>query len=312
MSQFVFEDATLESAKLRLAMFGPSGSGKTYTALRIATGIVQHSGGFIAFIDTERRTARKYAKKFKFKVLELDDTSIDGYVGAIGAAAAAGASCVVIDSMSHGWRKLIEKVEAIAKAKYRGNTFTAWSEGNPLQNKFIDAILDCPSHIIATMRSNTAYELEKDDRTGKTRPVRLGLKPDQGKMIEYEFDMLMELDMDHVGRVLKDRSGEFQDQAIDKPDENFGSKLSEWLSEGEAPTKREKKATVESTRELRDLKAAAIAADAPPEGIDVALANIKGIDPVDLTQAQVDEAIDLMKTLVPKKSRAEEMATRGT
>ena len=57
-----FTRATKEQAKLRLAIFGPSGSGKTFSALRIATGM----GGRIAFVDTERGSAAKYADRFTF------------------------------------------------------------------------------------------------------------------------------------------------------------------------------------------------------------------------------------------------------
>lgn len=227
----MFEKATKAKAKARIAIFGPSGSGKTFSALRIATGL----GGKIAVIDSERRSARKYSDRFSFDVCELNDRTIDGYCKAIDEAGDYGV--LIIDSGSHAWQELLAEVESLAKAKYRGNTWSAWSEGTPKQHQFIDKILSFPGHIVMSMRSDTAWESEKDERTGKTRPVKIGLKPQQGKGIEYEFDLLIELSPEHVANITKDRTGKFQDKTIEKPGEDFGKELAAWLSDGAEPAK---------------------------------------------------------------------------
>ena len=59
------------------------------------------------------------------------------------------------------------------------------------------------------------------------------MKPVQGKDIEFEFDMLMELTPDHFANIIKDRTGKFQDKNIEKPDEKFGKDLIDWLDSGE-------------------------------------------------------------------------------
>ena len=151
-----FKKATKAAAKLRAAVFGPSGAGKTFSGLRIATGLAD--GKPIAFIDTERGSASKYSDHFDFDVLELDDKSIDGYVDAIQLAAAEGYEVLIIDSLSHAWQQLLEEIDKLAKAKYRGNTWSAWSEGTPLQRKLVDAILNFPGHVLATMRSKTEWQ----------------------------------------------------------------------------------------------------------------------------------------------------------
>jgi len=223
-----FKKATKAAAKLRAAVFGPSGAGKTFTSLRIATGLA--AGGTIAVIDTERGSASKYADRFSFDVLELADQSIDGYVDAIKQAAAAGYEVLVIDSLSHGWQTLLEEVEKLAKAKYRGNTWSAWSEGTPHQRRLVQAILNYPGHVIATMRSKTEWTTV--DNNGKKTPQRVGLAPEQGKGVEYEFDLLVEMSTEHIANVIKDRTGKFQDKLIDKPGEDFGQQLAAWLSDG--------------------------------------------------------------------------------
>lgn len=224
-----FKKATKAQAKLRAAFFGPSGAGKTFTSLRAATGLA--GGGTIAVIDTERGSASKYSDRFEFDVLELEDKSVQGYVDAIRMAGAAGYSVLVIDSLSHAWETLCEEVEKLAKAKYRGNTWSAWSEGTPLQRKLISAILDFPGHIIVTMRSKTEWTTV-EDKSGRKAPQRVGLSPQQGKSIEYEFDLLLELTAEHIGTVIKDRTGKFQDRLIDKPGEDFGRELAAWLADG--------------------------------------------------------------------------------
>ncbi len=223
-----FQRATKAAAKLRAAVFGPSGAGKTFSSLRIATGLAD--GQPIAFIDTERGSASKYADHFEFDVLELDDKSIDGYVQAITVAAAEGYAVLIIDSLSHAWQQLLEEIDKLAKAKYRGNTWSAWSEGTPLQRRLVDAILNFPGHVLATMRSKTEWQTSSDS-TGKNRPVRVGLAPEQGKGVEYEFDLLLEISTEHIANVIKDRTGKFQDKLIDKPGEMFGNMLREWLTE---------------------------------------------------------------------------------
>lgn len=229
-----FQKASKKQAKLRATIFGPSGSGKSFTSLRIATGIIQYIGkGRIAGICTERKSLRKYSDRFDFDVLDLEDKTIEGYCKFIKLAGEQGIyEVLIIDSLSHAWQELLEQVERIAKAKYKGNTWSAWSEGTPEQRRLVDAILDFPGHVIATMRSKTEWTTG-DAGNGKSKPVRVGLAPEQGKGIEYEFDLLLEMTVDHVCNVLKDRTGKFQDKLIDQPGEDFGKSLCEWLSEGE-------------------------------------------------------------------------------
>lgn len=223
-----FKRATKQQSKLRCALFGPSGSGKTYSALRVATGM----GGKIALIDSERGSASKYADRFTFDVVELNNKNIDDYCTWINNANKEEYNVLIIDSLTHGWHQLLEEIEKLARAKYSGNTWSAWSEGTPKQKRLIESILSFDGHIIATMRVKTEWTTEKDDK-GRNKPVRVGLSPEQGKGIEYEFDLLIELTPEHFANVLKDRTGKYQDATFEKPDENFGKELIEWLNDGE-------------------------------------------------------------------------------
>lgn len=222
----MFKKASKKGSKLRLALFGVSGSGKTFSALRIASGLGQK----IAVIDTERGSASKYADRFSFDVAECEKPTINNLKMIINQAK--GYDVLIIDSLSHAWMELLQEVEQIAKARYGGNTWSAWSEGTPKQQGFIDSILNFPGHIIATMRVETNWTTMTNEK-GKIVPVRIGEAPKQGKGMEYEFDMLIQLSQDHIAQVLKDRTGKYQDELIEKPGEEFGKELALWLDSDE-------------------------------------------------------------------------------
>ena len=244
-----FKKATKKQAKLRLALFGVSGSGKTYSALRLAKGL----GGSIAVIDTENHTACKYSDRFDFDVCECEKASINNIVNLLNEASEY--DVLIIDSLTHAWDELLDEVNRIAKTKFGGNSWSAWSEGTPKQRAFIKSLLDFKGHLIVTMRSETSWEVTENDK-GKKVPVRIGTAPKQGKSIEYEFDMLMQLSQDHSALVLKDRTGKYQDECIDLIDEELGKQLGEWLSDGEV-VKEEKTLTdsdVEIFKQMSDIK----------------------------------------------------------
>ena len=231
---FAFAPATKRTAKLRAALFGPSGSGKTFSALAIAAGLVGDRGGRVAVIDTEHGSASKYADRFAFDVLDLPDARIEHYTAAIAAAGAAGYGALICDSLSHPWQELLEEIDRLTvSSRHKGNKWSAWSEGTPKQKALVEAILSYPGHVLATMRSKTEWAVEQGN--GKSKPVRLGLAPEQGKGIEYEFDLLLELSQAHVAEVIKDRTGRFQDATLDKPGADFGRELAAWLADGESP-----------------------------------------------------------------------------
>ena len=226
-----FKKATKKQCKLRAGLMGVSGSGKTFSALRLATGL----GGKIALIDTERKSASKYADRFDFDVCELDFPSIENMVKIIKEAEALGYNVLIIDSLTHAWKMLLEEVEKLTATRFDGNSFRAWGVATPIQRQFIDVILKSNMHIITTMRAKTEYVMELNEK-GKTAPKRVGMAAEQGKDIEYEFDLLVMIDRNHSAEIIKDRSGKFQDEYIEQITEETGKTLAEWLEVGEVDT----------------------------------------------------------------------------
>lgn len=222
-----FRKATKKQARLRLALIGPSGSGKTYTALTIAT----HLGGRIAVIDTERGSASKYADLFSFDVQELSTFHPQRYIEAITEAQAAGYDVLVIDSLSHAWMGkdgALELVDRAAKRNPSGNSFAAWRDVTPLHNALVNAMLAARLHIIVTLRSKMEYVQERDDK-GKTVIRKVGLQPVQRDGLEYEFDVVGDLDQDNTLVVTKTRCSALTGAVSPKPGRELASTLDAWL-----------------------------------------------------------------------------------
>ncbi|MDD3089769.1 MAG: ATP-binding protein, partial [Candidatus Omnitrophica bacterium] len=228
-----FQKAVKYGALLRLALIGTSGSGKTYSALAIATGL----GLPIAFIDTERGSARKYADLFDFDVLELESFSVDNFIAAINAAEKGGYRVLIIDSLSHAWSGkdgILEFVDMeTAKSRAKNAYTSGWRSATPLHNKLVDTILGCKMHVIACMRSKSEYVLEEVN--GKKVPRKIGLQPVQREGMEYEFDVLGDLDQDHNLVISKSRCAAIDNKLFPKPGAEFAAILNEWLGGAEAP-----------------------------------------------------------------------------
>lgn len=228
----LFKKAERKQAKLRLGLVGPAGSGKTFSALQIAGGL----GGKVAVIDTERGSASLYSDLLDFDVAEMDPPyTIKKYIDYIQEAEKAGYNVIILDSITHAWAGeggLLEQVDNAAKAN-RGNSYVAWRNVTPQHNRFIDTMLNCQTHLIATMRSKTEYVLEENDK-GKQVPKKVGMAPIQRDGMDYEFTVVFDLSQDHIATASKDRTSLFDGQAF-IPSVNTGKQLKEWLESGEAP-----------------------------------------------------------------------------
>lgn len=244
-----FIKATKAQAKARIALIGPGGSGKSYTALIIA-GIL---GNKVAAIDTERGSLSKYSDKFNFDVSEFDSYNPANYIKAIEEAAAAGYDTLIIDSLSHAWAGKDGSLELVEKEKIKQrneNQYTAWRNVTPLHNRLIDAILQAPMHVIVTMRTKTEYVLESNEK-GKMQPRKVGLAPIMRDGIEYEFDVVADIDIDHNLVVTKTRCDKLDGYLANKPGSELANILKSWLSDG-VPAVDKRKSTIETKSENKE------------------------------------------------------------
>lgn len=233
----MFTQATKQQSKLRMTIDGPAGSGKTYTALRFAHALAAKFGGKIALIDTERGSASKYVGEspdgipWQFDVMQLTQFSPDRYTDAINAAGRYGYSVLVVDSLSHAWEGTGGALEMKQKA---GESWSAWRNVTPIHNRMIDAILQSSCHIITTMRSRMEY-VQETDSYGKTQIRRVGMAPVQRPGMEYEFDILCDMDWNHILTVGKSRCSAVADLTVDRPTAEFIRPVIEWLTSGAVP-----------------------------------------------------------------------------
>lgn len=199
---FVFNQASEVRAGLRarVALVGPSGSGKTYTALQIAHGIqrAEEKRGAeapkICVLDSENRSAARYSHLCDYAHCVIPDYSPKTYTAAIKAAEKAGFGIIIIDSLSHAWRGALDEVDKHA-ARSKGNSYAAWRHVTPMHNGLVDAMLQSRAHIVVTMRAKTEYVMEQDSR-GKMVPRKIGLAPVQRDGVEYEFDLVADIEID--------------------------------------------------------------------------------------------------------------------
>lgn len=234
-----FEKAVRRKAKLRLALTGPSGSGKTFGALLIAAGL----GGKVAVIDTEHDSASLYAGMKDMP--EFDSLSLvppyspERFIEAIKSAEQAGYDTLIVDSITHEWSGsggCLEINDALAHAKFRGNTWSAWNETTPRHRKFIDTILGSSMHVIATSRSKT--ETAQIEENGRKKVAKLGMKAEARDGTEYEFTTVLDIIHDgHYAMASKDRTGLFSGVDPQKITIDTGKSLLNWLESGATPVK---------------------------------------------------------------------------
>jgi AAA domain len=229
-----YRRAVKHGAKLRFAVCGPSGSGKTYTLLTLATEL----GGPIALLDTEHGSASKYADIFEFDVLELDSYDPLRLIELIDDAVEHQYRVLCIDSLSHFWIGKdgeLEKVDRAARRMQTPNSFAAWKQVTPIHNALIDKIISAPLHVLVSMRSKTEWILDRDDRTGKTVPRKVGLAPVMRDGIEYEFDVCGEMDQENTLHVTKSRCPKLSGGVFPKPGRHLADVLKEWLGTDATP-----------------------------------------------------------------------------
>lgn len=233
-----FVQATREKSKLRLALAGPSGAGKTLSALLLAYGIT-NDWSKVALIDTEHGRAKFYADRSDFGTgaflyQEMGAPySPDKYIQMVreGAEAVGTDGVVIVDSFSHAWDNeggVLDIKSHIAKQKGKTD-YTAWDEAGKVQNHLVNTILSANCHTIVTMRVKTAYAMEQNDK-GRTVPVKLGLAPVQRDNTEYEFDIVLNIDRQHLATASKDTT--FLDTFCGVITPDLGASLREWLDQG--------------------------------------------------------------------------------
>lgn len=230
-----FVPATRASTKARVALAGPSGSGKTYTGLVIAHQLA--GDGTLGVIDTERGKAQMYKglNGWNWETYCPQAFSPSALTEALGVAAGRGFSAVLLDSWSHYWSGVDGMLEQVDKRAKGGNNFSGWKEARPDERRMMDAIVSYPGHVVVTLRVKTEYVVEQVERNGRLQsvPRKIGLKPEQRDGMEYEFDVIGDMDLDNTLTVSKTRIPPMHGAVIVKPGPELADTIRDWLEDGE-------------------------------------------------------------------------------
>ena len=195
-------EAVRSQVNLMLGLVGASGSGKTGSALELAHGIQEVTGGEIYMIDTESKRGLHYAgakmfsdpaKVFKYRHIDLKApfSPLD-YLAALEHAVSKGAKIIIVDSMSHeheGPGGVLEMHEAelnrIAgddEGKRNRVSMLAWAKPKAERRRLINSILQMPAMFVFCFRAKEKIKLVKGQD-----PKPLGFMPIAGE--EFVFEM---------------------------------------------------------------------------------------------------------------------------
>lgn len=303
-----FKPASRKQSRLRFGIDGPSGSGKSFTALRFA---FSFKGAKVAAIEAGENGGLELYKgqapdgvPFDFDILHLTKNfAPTEYAAAIEEAGREGYDVLVIDSLSHAWAG--EGGALDIKDRQGGNEFAAWRNVTPMHNRMIDAILQSPCHVFATLRSKTEYVLEANER-GRMVPRKVGLAPVQRAGMEYEFTIYGSMDQANILTITKSRFSPAQNAIVSKPGASFMHPIITWLETGEVieMPQIQKLATPETVTEIAALLAELkVPVDKVRDGLRqygvTEIAHLKA-DQAEELRGKLQQKIDAKKTTTPQ------------
>lgn len=210
--KLVLQPAVKTAKPLKVLMYGPTYSGKTYGAIKLAVGIImemrkcklEEAYKRILLADTEYGRGRLYAGEGQFNYFELTPPYTVAKLNEFLVAANMEESIdvIIIDSFTHFWSKkggILE--QKLIKDQQGGNSYTNWNGLTQDFNDCVDNILASPKVIICTLRAKSDVVLA-DNGNGKMAPKTYGLKPDSRDGIDFEFDIVINVDKDNHSIIL--------------------------------------------------------------------------------------------------------------
>ena len=233
--------ATRMQRKGRILLWGKSGSGKTLTSLKLARGLAGPDGT-ICVIDTDYEASTLYADAYRFDIEAVDPPFEPDTLTHILKTLGPRYDVLVLDTGTHEWTGeggCLEMRDREA-LRLKDNSWAAWAKVTPAHQKFLEALLRCPAHLIVTLRAKTVTEQTKDEK-GKPVVLDLGLFPQQrydGEEFVYGLDISGRLDPEGDGvrlTITTTRYGRWHGASFLNPDEALGAELATWLNPSIAP-----------------------------------------------------------------------------
>lgn len=199
----LFGELTRSQAFLKMGVYGGEGSGKSFTASLIAIGLWKHAGLAkpVAYFDTE--TGADYVAPL-FSAAEIPFVAVKTRAlkklrQAIDEATAE-ASILIIDSLTHPYREL---VDTYVKTKRDGTRFVRLQDWQPIKNtwneQFATPFVNSPLHIIWCARLKNVFEDVEDDQASQQsgrktfKSIQVGTAARSETESAYEPSILAEM-----------------------------------------------------------------------------------------------------------------------
>lgn len=222
------QKASRKRAKIKIGLQGASGFGKSMSALLLAYGLCGNWQK-VAVVDSENHSISLYAHVGDFSVVDIAAPySPEKYIEAIRLCEQAGIEVIILDSISHEWEGSGGMLDI--HGNMTGNSFTNWSKLTPRHNAFINAILQSPAHVIATIRTKQDYVLV--EKNGKQVPEKVGLKGIMRQDTDYDLTIVFDLNIRHHATASKDRTGLFTGKPEFLITAATGKAILNWCNEG--------------------------------------------------------------------------------
>lgn len=191
----LFKPAKNLQAYLKVGFLGFQGSGKTYTAVELTLGLHAHieSDKPVMFLDTE--TGSDWAiprfDQVGVELLVAKTRAFADLVAAFGEADGA-ADILIIDSVSHYWRELLESYKRSHRLSGR-IPFHHWQPIKEEWQKFSDAFVNSRLHVIVCGRAGWEYDYSEDEEGNKDL-IKTGTKMKAEGEFGFEPSLVVEME----------------------------------------------------------------------------------------------------------------------
>ena len=203
-------DTGVAFAKIGIQGFG--GSGKTYTAAEIAIGLHKKYGfkTAIAMFDTETGAAYigpRVKKETGMSLLGHRGRTLGDAIDFVKACVEQKIMVTIVDSVTHLWKEvcrsflkqLNERRQNDGKGILKNIPFSEWGTVKDKWEKFTNAFLNSPMHMIICGRAGYEWDFQEDDETGKKQLVKTGIKMKAEGEFAYEPSLLLEMERVQTG-----------------------------------------------------------------------------------------------------------------
>lgn len=220
------QKAERKKSKLRIWLSAPSWAWKTYSALKLSHWLCE-DWKKIAIIDTENGSWELYSDLWDYNSINLQAPySPERFIEAIEVCENSWMEIIIIDSISHEWEwnwGCLELNDKLAQAKFKWNTWAAWSSTTARHQNFIEKITTSSCHIITTVRN----KIDTVQEWWKIKKV--WIKEQTREWFEYELTVNFNIDRDwHLAVASKDRTNLFIDLDPFLISEETGKKIIDW------------------------------------------------------------------------------------